>query len=541
VARLLLGPVAVDAHLVAGTEVAPSVLPPEATVACARVESLLLAAAAAHPHATALVDRDRRVTYGALAESASAMSRALARSGVERGDRVAILLDKTVEAAAALFGGWAAGAIVVPIHDGAKSRQVAHILRHSRASCLVSTERKLRRLEPESYAGVTVVDAMAAGDSPAATTALPPSAQRPEASKADDPALLLYTSGSTGLPKGIVISHGNLLAGVRIVSRYLDLRPDDRILSVLPWSFDYGLNQLLSACALGATLVLQRSHLPADICRALADHEITGCAGVPPLWIQLLSEISPLSRMSLPSLRYLTNSGGALPAAIVARYRALLPHTRIYLMYGLTEAFRSTYLPPELIDERPTSMGRAIPETEILVVAEDGRTCGPGEVGELVHRGPTVAQGYWDDPEATARVWRPDTLPGGDPRRQVVFSGDLVRRDQDGWLYFVSRRDCLIKTQGHRVSPEEVEEVLLESPLVGEAAVCGRADPERGMRVVAHVVPARPESAGAAPSLLRELDEFCRREMPSHMVPTIVLHESLPRTSSGKIDRQRLS
>jgi acyl-CoA synthetase (AMP-forming)/AMP-acid ligase II len=257
---------------------------------------------------------------------------------------------------------------------------------------------------------------------------------------------------------------------------------------------------------------------------------------VPPLWIQLFSETSPFPRMAFPDLRYITNSGGRFPVDLVRRYRTHVPHTRIFLMYGLSEAFRSTYLDPAEIDSRPGSIGKAIPECEVLVVREDGSECAPDEVGELVHRGPTVALGYWNDPEATARVFRADTLPGGDPRQKVVYSGDLARKDADGFLYFAGRRDHMIKSLGFRVSPEEIEEAMLACPLVEEVAVCGAPDAERGTAVVAHVVP-----RGPLPFDTQAFVRHCRRELASHMLPRdVIVRASLPRTSTGKVDRQRL-
>jgi acyl-CoA synthetase (AMP-forming)/AMP-acid ligase II len=347
----------------------------------------------------------------------------------------------------------------------------------------------------------------------------------------DTPAAILYTSGSTGRPKGILVSHANLIAGTRIVAGYLDIRPDERILSVLPFSFDYGLNQLLTAVHCGCTLVLQRSNFPPDVLRTLTQQRITALAGVPPFWIQLMRGTP--SHLDLPHLRYITNSGGTMPVELVQRYREKLPHVRIHLMYGLSEAFRSTTLPPEELEHRPDSIGKAIPENEVLVLdASDADS----ERGELVHRGPTVALGYWNDPEASARVFRSDPE---DPRsgRTVVYSGDMVRRDPDGFLYFVARRDQLIKCYGYRVSPDEVEELIHGSTLVAEVAVHGRPDAVSGAAIVAHVIPVDP-TAFVTGALL----EYCRARMPAYMVPKFVeVHDDLPRTSSGKIDRGAFS
>jgi acyl-CoA ligase (AMP-forming) (exosortase A-associated) len=513
----------------------PSFRPPAGVTAdtSTRIDSLLFGSAAKCPTNTAIVDGKATLDYQTLAGYAAGFAADLTKSGVCRGETVAIFLDKTPEAVVALFGTWAAGAVVVPVNESLRSRQVAHILNHSGSRFLVSTVRRLSRLEPDSYKHLAIIEPTLR------TGEWPIRAQSVDSAMCNEmqPATILYTSGSTGRPKGILISHANLLAGTGIVSRYLELRRDDRILSILPFSFGYGLNQLLTAVNVGATLVLIRSHMPAEICRAMGDNEITGCAAVPPLWIQLMSDVSPFRTMTFPKLRYITNSGGVFPVHLVRQYRKHLPQTRIYLMYGLSEAFRSTYLSPELVDERPDSIGKAIPETEILVVNENGDECAAGEVGELVHRGPTVAMGYWNDPDATARVFRPDTLPGGDPNQKVVFSGDLVKKDGDeSLLYFVGRRDTMIKSQGYRISPEEIEEIILSSQLVTEVGVCGRPDPQSGAVVVAHVVPRDVQHFDTEAFM-----SYCQTEMPSYMQPRqVIVHDALPRTASGKIDRQGL-
>ena len=477
-----------------------------------RIEDELLRRRAQGRPSGELVDGERRFGLGEVARRASRFARELVRRGVRPGDRVAVHLDHVAEAVVAIEAAWIAGAIAVPVNASLKSPQVAHILENSGSRVLVDSPRELEG----SDAGEDVEP-------------LPRDLPGGEA-----PAAILYTSGSTGRPKGILVSHANLLAGARIVSGYLGLRPEDRILSVLPLSFDYGLNQLLDAVHVGATLVLQRSHFPADVARRLAEERISVLAGVPPFWIQLLRAAG--RGLDLPHLRVLTNSGGTFPVELVRRCREQLPHARLFLMYGLSEAFRSTYLPPEELDRRPDSIGRAIPENDVLVLDARGEPCAPGEPGELVHRGSTVTLGYWNDPEATARVFRADPADPGSGRR-VVHSGDFVRRDEEGFLYFVGRRDQLIKTHGYRVSPDEVEELIHGSRLVAEVAVHGRPDATSGAAIVAHVIPADPD-AFAASALLA----YCRERMPAYMVPRDVLvHAELPRTASGKIDRRALA
>lgn len=495
-----------------------------------RIEEHLARQALTAPGKEAVSAGRRRLTYEGLWLFAMELAASLRALGVDQGDRVALYLDKTPEAVVGCYAVWLAGGVLVPTHEGARARQLDYILKHSGARALITSAAKLARFGIDPPTEVAVLEYTLPAR-PSAETDLPAFVSKPT-----EPAAILYTSGSTGQPKGILISHANLLAGARIVSGYLELRDDERIISIPPFSFDYGLNQLLCAVQVGATLVLQRSHMPADICRTLSAQAITGMAAVPPLWLQLLGANSPFPHNAYPHLRYITNTGGVFPKSALDRYRALLPQARVYLMYGLSEAFRSTYLPPSELGRRPTSIGKAIPECQIEVI-QDGRLCGPGEVGELVHRGPTVALGYWRDPEATARVFRPVHWAAGEAGEIAVYSGDSVRKDEDGFLYFIGRRDTMIKTQGFRVSPDEIEELVVASGLVVQAAAVGQPDPVAGALIALHVVPKDQATFSTA-----KLLEFCRREMPRHMIPReIHTHDKLPGTGSGKIDRKGLA
>jgi amino acid adenylation domain-containing protein len=482
---------------------------------------LLTTAVAAHER-PAVVDGDRTVGYGDLAARSLAVAATLRRAGVEPDDRVAVLLQRGSDAAAAFFGVLASGAINVTVNESLRPRQIEHILRHSQASVLLTATALLGRLPRplETTARTLDVD-----DVPAAGSFAP------VARLESDVAQIIYTSGSTGLPKGVTISHGNLWAGMSTVVDYLGVTADDRVASLLPFSFDYGLNQLLCCAATGAALVVERSPMPHRIVGTLRSRDVTVLPAVPPLWLQLLT-VESFRSEPLPSLRAMTNTGGRLPVDAVRSLRRCQPQADLVLMYGLTEAFRSTYLPAHLVDRKPSSIGRAIPGAEILVLNEKLERCAPGDTGQLVHRGPTVALGYWADPEATARVFRPHPLrpPDTPDAERVVFSGDLVYHDEDGDLFFVSREDTLIKTLGYRVSPDEVADALYGSGEVAEALVTAEPDELRGARIVAYVVL-------AANGQLERLEAFCGRELPRYMQPTrIEVRPALGRTPSGKYD-----
>jgi acyl-CoA ligase (AMP-forming) (exosortase A-associated) len=346
-----------------------------------------------------------------------------------------------------------------------------------------------------------------------------------------DTAAILYTSGSTGRPKGVVLSHRNLLVGAESVSTYLGNDGDDVILAALPLSFDAGLSQVTTAFAAGAHVVLVNYLLARDVVRLCARHGVTGLTCVPPLWIQLAAADWPAEATA--SLRYFANTGGRMPRSTLTRLREIFPQASPFLMYGLTEAFRSTYLDPSEVDRRPDSIGKAIPDAEILVLQPDGTPCGPGEEGELVHRGALVAQGYWGDAARTAERFRP--IPGGPDWRApelAVWSGDRVVSDEEGFLYFVGRTDDMIKTSGYRVSPTEIEEVAYDSGLVRDAVALGLPDDALGHRVVVVVSPAAEELEPGA------LLAAFRHKLPRYMVPAeIVVRAELPRSPNGKFDR----
>ncbi|MEF3192809.1 MAG: acyl-CoA ligase (AMP-forming), exosortase A system-associated [Halothiobacillaceae bacterium] len=494
---------------------------------------------------TAIIGREMAWDYATLRQRVVQLACGLLKQGLQPGDRVAVWLPKTLDGVAMLFAIVRAGGIMVPINPLLKPAQVAHILADSGACGLVTQSVRASSLFPHladlpALRWLITVDGRWVADTPFQRATLEDLEQVKHGLIDDhgrtehDLAALLYTSGSTGRPKGVALSHRNLLAGAASVAAYLGIRPEDRLLAVLPLSFDYGLSQLTIAFYAGASVILLDYLVPRDVHKAITRHGATVLAGVPSLWHQLASQDW---LPELRSLRILTNSGGHLPRPIIERLRAGLPDARLYLMYGLTEAFRSTYLPPEELDRRPDSIGKAIPNAEVMVLRPDGTPCAPHEPGELVHRGPTVAQGYWNDPERTAERFRP--IPNrteGLPHPELaVWSGDQVRMDEEGFLYFIGRDDDMIKTSGYRISPTEIEDVLYASGLVREAAAIGVDDEVSGQRILAVVV---PEAGHFDPD---QLLQYCRANLPIYMVPAAIeLVASLPLTPNGKVNRRQL-
>jgi acyl-CoA ligase (AMP-forming) (exosortase A-associated) len=480
--------------------------------------------------ADALVLREGVLSYKDLRTCVSRLAAWLAAEVPEKGARVASWAAKGELTCLMPLATARAGLVHVPVNPLLKHAQVAHILADSGAAILIGTPARLQTLGPEDVpSGFRLVDEPDALE--AATNLageLPPSDADP-----DELAAILYTSGSTGRPKGVMLSHANLWLGAESVADYLGLARDDRTLAVLPLSFDYGQNQLLSTWYAGGCVIPLDYLMPRDVMKAVERDCVTTLAAVPPLWVQLCELDWPAETAA--KLRRLTNSGGALSVDLVRGLRARFPQARLFAMYGLTEAFRSTYLDPALIDSHPTSMGKAIPHAEVLVINDLGEVAAVGEEGELVHCGPLVAQGYWRDPERTAERFRPApsaSIYGG----SAVWSGDRVRRDAEGLLYFVGRRDAMIKSAGNRISPQEIEEVALGTGLVAEAVALGLPD-ERLGQAVHLVVRAAPQVASADEELPRRL----MRELPNFMQPKVIHWRStMPVGPNGKIDRARL-
>lgn len=517
-----------------------------------RLSDLILSSALRDPLATALRCDGESLSYGELAQAVEAFARGLVGGGLHRRERVAVYLDKRFETVVSCFGAAHAGGVFVPVNPVLKGRQVAHILADCNVRVLVTSAARLQALAavlpdcPDLHT-VILVDDAAAGLPPLHSVEIrrwsdvmgegARGGALPYRVIDNDMAAILYTSGSTGLPKGVVLSHRNLLAGAFSVAGYLGNTAEDRILSLLPLSFDAGFSQLTTAFAVGARVVLMNYLLPRDAVKAVAAEGITGITGIPPLWVQLAQCRWPDE--AARGLRYIANTGGRMPRSVLDRLRALLPYTQAYLMYGLTEAFRSTYLPPAEVDRRPDSIGRAVPNAEVMVVRPDGTSCAPGEPGELVHRGAFVALGYWNDPERTALRFRP--APGqeaGIPNPEMaVWSGDTVRMDADGYLYFIGREDEMIKTSGYRTSPTEIEEVLYGTGLVGEVVAIGVPHPDLGQAVV--VVASGPDGGRLD---VEALMAAARADLPAYMVPRrIVEVDAMPRNANGKPDRKGLA
>ena len=509
---------------------------------------LIIDQAEQRPQATALVYKKQTLSYAALAEQLSGVAQGYLGLGLLRLERVAVYLPKQLENVSAMFATTLAGGTFVPVNPILKPEQVGYILRDCNVRILVTAKDRAGLLasvltECPDLQAVVLVDGDADnlpqyGDLQVLTWQMLLDADRqalPPRGIDMDMAAILYTSGSTGKPKGVVLSHRNMIAGGHSVASYLENHPEDRILSVLPLSFDAGFSQLTTGFAAGASIVLLDYLLPRDVIRTAEREAITGLTAVPPLWVQLAQLDWPEAVQK--SLRYIANTGGHMPRKTLDALRERLPNTKPFLMYGLTEAFRSTYLPPEEVDNRPDSIGKAIPNAEIMVVREDGSPCDPGEPGELVHRGSLVGLGYWNDSEKTAERYKPAPgQPSGLVNPEVaVWSGDQVRKDEQGFLYFIGRKDDMIKTSGYRVSPTEVEEVVSAAGGISELAALGIPHPTLGQAIVIAATPKENFDKAA-------IIAHCKRELPAFMVPVdVITRDNLPRNPNGKIDRKLLS
>ncbi len=488
-----------------------------------------LASARGAGDAPALVLRDRVLNHDALRQRVDWFAGWLAREVPEKGARVATWAAKGELTCLMPLAAARAGLVHVPVNPLLKRAQVAHILADSGAVMLIGTKSRLASLEDGDVSGASHIleEGEALDAAFEAQIAHGPSQADP-----DELTAILYTSGSTGRPKGVMLSHTNLWLGAVSVAHYLKVQRDDVTLAVLPLSFDYGQNQLLSTWYAGGSVAPLDFLFPRDVAKACAKHGVTTLAAVPPLWVQLTE--MDWTEDATGSMRRLTNSGGALTIELVEGLQETFPGADLYPMYGLTEAFRSTYLDPTLVDDHPTSMGTAIPFAEILVINDAGKVAGADEEGELVHCGPLVAQGYWQDPKRTSERFKPAPAQseyGG----TAVWSGDRVKRADNGLLYFVGRRDAMIKSAGNRISPQEIEEAAIATDLVAEAVALGIPDERLGHAVHLVVRGTKDEAEQA------KLPKLLLKELPNFMQPQMIhWREAMPLNPNGKIDRTAL-
>jgi acyl-CoA ligase (AMP-forming) (exosortase A-associated) len=492
-----------------------------------------------HP---ALAHGNIKVSYGDLGQQVDTIAALLLENGVQRGDRVGIYLPKSIEEVVATFAIARIGAVFVNINYQWTLHQLQYVINDCNIRILFTDQHRIRKIENSELISqldhVVVKDGTREspkttlwGNIPEITFTLARGAIDTEL------AALLYTSGSTGNPKGVMLTHSNIIQGARSVACYLKNTSADRVLGLLPMSFGYGLSQITTMFLVGGTVVLQPVMMPAEIVKSVTSQQVTGIAAVPPAWMPIVRYLQDV-KTDLPSLRYITNSGGKIPPTILKAMPEVFPNVDIYLMYGLTEAFRSAYLPPHLFHEKMGAIGQAIPNVELYVVDSDKGLCELGETGELIHRGSLISLGYWNNPEATADKIKPckhlQHLIGDE---KVLFSGDMVRIDEDNILWFVSRIDSLIKSSGFRISPTEVEDIVYESGLVSDVVAFGKEDNLLGQAVQIAAAP-----IDETPMPVDELMEYCRQNMPNYMVPQKV-HDwngQMPRISSGKIDRQKV-
>ena len=510
------------------------------------VHEWLTRSAERFPEKEALVFGDERWTYRELEEKANALALGLMRAGVQRHDRVLIFLGNCTEAVVAIYGALKAGAAFVVLEGSLKGPKLQYIIQNSGAACLIAHTGKagtIARAFSEEALSCDIVwvgsdppqditrgrhfswDRLFVRQSPQDLNVLPRVIDA-------DLAALIYTSGSTGQPKGVVATHHNMISAARSIIQYIGNREDDIILNVLPLSFDYGLYQMIMTFMFGGTLILEPSFLYLHpVLEKIGQEKVTGFPVVPTL-LSMLLQMKDLSRYRFQSLRYLTNTGAALPVAHIQHFRRLFPHVRLFSMFGLTECKRVGYLPPDLIDDKPSSVGFAMPNCEVSLLDDEGNEVAPGAEGELVIRGANVMQGYWRDPELTEKIFR----PGQYPEDRRLHSGDYFRKDEDGFLYFIGRKDDMIKVRGERLSAGEIENTLNSMPGCAEAAVIGFPDELLGQAVAVFIVP-RP----GIPVTEKDVRKFCSQNLESFAMPQRVeILEALPKTANGKVHKLAL-
>lgn len=511
-------------------------------------------AAARFPDKTAVVAGPERWKYRDLDHCSGRLAAALLEEGVRRHDRVVVFLDNSPESVISLYGILKMGGTFVILNSGMKAKKLSYILNDSGAVALIAHAAKANVVEEAVRNASSCSLVIWVGDRQSVPKGgvsrsrsweeiLRSSAELKEILPGEqgrgngpgtidqDLAALIYTSGSTGEPKGVMSTHHNMMSASRSIIQYLGNRHDDIILDVLPLSFDYGLYQVLMSVRFGGTVVFESFHYPVKVLQCIERERVTGLPLVPTIAAFLL-KVQDLKKYDLRSLRYMTNTGAALPVDHIRRLRSLFPDVKLFSMFGLTECKRVCFLSPEEVDRRPGSVGKAIPNCEVFVIDEEGRELKPGEVGELVIRGSNVMRGYWNAPEITAKAYRPGRIPG----ETWLHSGDYFRSDEEGFLYFVGRKDDMIKCKGERVSPKEVENVLCDFEAVAEAAVIGVADEIFGQAIRAFVV----LRDGAQPTG-KDILRHCSSRLEPFMMPKYVeFLTEMPKTANGKTDKECL-
>ena len=509
------------------------------------VNNFLEESARRYPDKIALITPDGRYTYREIDEMANKITHSLLTEGLVKGERVAIFMDNSVEVVVSLFGVLKTGGIFLIVNPTTKSEKLTYILNNCRASVVISSMPKLSVLKEATCDTPSVKIIYLAGDNipsrevfakktfPLREIFSCNNGHKPNSHMIDlDLATIIYTSGSTGNPKGVVMTHFNMVFAANSITQYLENIPEDIILNVLPLSFDYGLYQVLMGFKMGATVILEKTFLyPYKVIDTILKENVTGFPIVPTISAILL-QMEDVRKLDLSHLRYISNTAAALPPVHIQKLREFFPKTKIYSMYGLTECKRVSYLPPDQLDVRPASVGKAMPNTEVYIVDEEGKKVGPGIVGELVVRGASVMRGYWEMPEETAQKLKPGQYPG----EMLLYTGDLFKMDEEGYLYFVARQDDIIKSRGEKVSPKEVENILYEIDGVIEAAVTGVHDDVLGEAIKAYIV-LKVGSDLTEKDILR----FCSRHLEDFMVPKYVeFRKELPKTSTGKISKRGL-
>ena len=481
------------------------------------------------PEQPAIVQGDRTWTFSELGQCAEAFAGHVAALGLRQRDRILFYLENRLEMAAALLGAWAYGTVPVLVHATAPATHVEHAAELTQSRLIVIDSKS--QLLPDFNGVVLNIETSSWRSSSSAPTSHIISA---------DPASIVFTSGSTGLPKGVTQSHYNLLLGCETVATYLGYRSNDKIVCPIPWTFDYGFGQLLSTLCRGLMHILPEAPNPFGLCAAIKDHRPTVLPGIPSWFAYLLRGVSPFYETDISSIRIVTNTGGTVPSAILNDLLQAFSNSKIFLNYGMTETYRSTYLDPALVREYPNSIGNPMPGVDVVIVREDGTLADPGEIGELVHRGNCICLGYWGNPEQTAQAIRPDPVwsQAGFNNQRALFTGDLGHKDEAGFIYFKARKDHMIKSMGVRVSPGEIEDLLHHSGLVRNVAVIGLPHEMAGEWVVAAIEPIddRPVE-----DIMRALKVHARTCMSPHMRPQdYIFFDVLPKTHSGKNDYQAI-